>query len=215
MLILDEPVSSLDVSVQAQILNLLEDMKERYGLTMLFIAHDLAVVRNVSDRVAVMYLGKICEVGSTLAVFESPAHPYTGGLLSSHPEADRAAHSDLGQDPARRAAVAAAHPRRGAGSAPAPCARRCGAVRRSPPSGRWAPATTSSPATSRSKRLSPSRRRSEMARYLLRRFVYLIVVVLVVTFSVSLMLSLPKGDPAVGSLARTPPRRRWRPCATS
>jgi peptide/nickel transport system ATP-binding protein len=86
MLILDEPVSSLDVSVQAQILNLLEDMKGRYGLTMLFIAHDLAVVRNVSDRVAVMYLGKICEVGSTMAVFESSAHPYTDGLLSAIPK---------------------------------------------------------------------------------------------------------------------------------
>jgi peptide/nickel transport system ATP-binding protein len=85
MLILDEPVSALDVSVQAQILNLLEDMKALYGLTMLFIAHDLAVVRNVSDRVAVMYLGKICEVGSTLEVFDRPAHPYTDGLLSAIP----------------------------------------------------------------------------------------------------------------------------------
>jgi peptide/nickel transport system ATP-binding protein len=86
MLILDEPVSALDVSVQAQILNLLEEMKARYGLTMVFIAHDLAVVRNVSDRVAVMYLGKVCEVGATIELFDTPAHPYTDGLLSAIPK---------------------------------------------------------------------------------------------------------------------------------
>ena len=88
MLICDEPVSALDVSVQAQILNLLEDMKDRYGLTLLFIAHDLAVVRNVSDRVAVMYLGKLCEIGSSRAVYSWPAHPYTKGLIDSVPEPD-------------------------------------------------------------------------------------------------------------------------------
>jgi peptide/nickel transport system ATP-binding protein len=85
VLICDEPVSALDVSVQAQILNLLEAMKARYGLTMVFIAHDLAVVKNVSDRVAVMYLGKLCELGPADALYRAPAHPYTRSLLASIP----------------------------------------------------------------------------------------------------------------------------------
>jgi peptide/nickel transport system ATP-binding protein len=88
LIICDEPVSALDVSVQAQILNLLEAMKERYGLTLIFIAHDLAVVKNVSDRVVVMYLGKVCEVGPPDQLFASPAHPYTAALLSAIPVPD-------------------------------------------------------------------------------------------------------------------------------
>jgi peptide/nickel transport system ATP-binding protein len=88
LIICDEPVSALDVSVQAQILNLLEEMKTRYGLTLIFIAHDLAVVKNVSDRVVVMYLGKICEVGSPDAIYEHPAHPYTRVLLDAIPIPD-------------------------------------------------------------------------------------------------------------------------------
>jgi peptide/nickel transport system ATP-binding protein len=88
VIICDEPVSALDVSVQAQILNLLEDLKQKYGITLIFIAHDLAVVKNVSDRVAVMYLGKMCEVASSEALYAKPAHPYTKLLLGSVPVAD-------------------------------------------------------------------------------------------------------------------------------
>ncbi len=88
VLICDEPVSALDVSVQAQILNLLEDMKARYQLTMLFVAHDLAVVKHISDRVAVMYLGKLCEIGNAGSLFARPAHPYTRALLASIPDPD-------------------------------------------------------------------------------------------------------------------------------
>jgi peptide/nickel transport system ATP-binding protein len=88
MLICDEPVSALDVSIQAQIINLLQDMKERYNLTMLFISHDLSVVKVVCDRVAVMYLGRICELADSESLYKSPAHPYTAALLSAIPEAD-------------------------------------------------------------------------------------------------------------------------------
>lgn len=86
IVICDEPVSALDVSVQAQILNMLEDMKARYGLSLLFISHDLSVVKNISDRVAVMYLGKLCEIGDGDLVFSSPAHPYTRMLLAAVPD---------------------------------------------------------------------------------------------------------------------------------
>ena len=87
-IICDEPVSALDVSIRAQILNLLEEMKARYGLTLLFIAHDLAVVKAVSDRVAVMYLGRLCEVGPSEQLFAKPAHPYTALLLEAIPVPD-------------------------------------------------------------------------------------------------------------------------------
>lgn len=87
-LICDEPVSSLDVSVQAQILNLLEDMKTRYDLTMVFISHDLAVVKQVSDRVAVMYLGRLCELAGADALYSHPQHPYTAALLACVPRVD-------------------------------------------------------------------------------------------------------------------------------
>jgi peptide/nickel transport system ATP-binding protein len=87
-IICDEPVSALDVSIRAQILNLLEEMKQRFGLTLLFIAHDLAVVKAVSDRVAVMYLGRLCEVGPSNQLFARPAHPYTALLIEAIPVPD-------------------------------------------------------------------------------------------------------------------------------
>jgi peptide/nickel transport system ATP-binding protein len=88
LLVCDEPVSSLDVSIRAQILNLLEEMKSRYGLTMLFVAHDLAVVKAVSDRVAVMYLGQLCEIADAAGIFRAPRHPYTAALLDAIPLPD-------------------------------------------------------------------------------------------------------------------------------
>ncbi|MCH2623235.1 MAG: ATP-binding cassette domain-containing protein [Acidimicrobiales bacterium] len=95
VLICDEPVSALDMSIQAQILNLLEDLKADYQLTLVFIAHDLAVIKNVSDRVAVMYLGKLCEVGGADQLYADPAHPYTEILLGANPEPDPEAVLDL------------------------------------------------------------------------------------------------------------------------
>jgi oligopeptide/dipeptide ABC transporter ATP-binding protein len=94
LIVCDEPVSALDVSIQSQVLNLLDDLQEQYQLTYLFISHDLSVVRHISDRVAVMFLGCICEIGETEKIYTAPMHPYTKFLLDSVPQPDPTQRDD-------------------------------------------------------------------------------------------------------------------------
>jgi oligopeptide/dipeptide ABC transporter ATP-binding protein len=93
LIIADEPVSALDVSIQAQVLNLFKELQDEMNLTYIFVAHDLGVVRHISDRIAVMYLGKIVELGSVEEIYNNPQHPYTKALLSANPRIDQSAKS--------------------------------------------------------------------------------------------------------------------------
>lgn len=110
LIVCDEPVSALDVSVQAQVLNLLEELKQRFELTFVFVSHDLSVINVISDRVMVMYLGKVCEIAPVESFFASPRHPYSWLLLSSMPQSRSAALPKVDDHPVRNLPIDAATP---------------------------------------------------------------------------------------------------------